>query len=611
MVVFNKIFTLNERLRSWGHYKELTIHKTFIFNGVLLIKMGLLKRIEIHNFECFRENTLIDLEDATFLIGENNSGKSSILRALCLFFNELEFKLYHLNKTELKRKQAWSRTTTISIIFDLSCLKLNAFKNRLIKFNKKQNLLKITAKFTYKADYPEEEFEILGKSNIYENLEPDIQKLIESVKINYIHPQEGTELLEKAQKKLQKRLLDNWGRSTVISKELNELENKWRKYRSDANKYLSSMLTENIKRTLGKGIVNVNLPESIKDVIKISEITFQADETLPEIQLTSQGTGIQQSLLYYASYLLDSDRTLRRNQEYHPVWLLEEPESFLHADMIIKLAKDLTSNEWLNNIQLLTTTHSGLLLSSSINSQSKILWNILSNHKLTDSYEPVNIDEGKVNKIGKLMGDPNFDVYFYSNISKVFIEDKQPLLISLLANNQINAKGLGGISEVHRYLKAFDVNSSGEIGKIMRGKFIIDGDKGKKDCRDYLKDDYKKNEKEGFTQYVHPNGSVIIVLPDGQSSERLIDEFPEYLNSLAHTICNEDLTLKSSIPNALAEVCGNLRRKFLNNPISSWDEVETELEKNDTVKHLFWKEVKDKNYELSAEKVKILKELLN
>jgi len=263
--------------------------------------MGLLKQIEISNFECFRGNTFINLEDATFFIGENNSGKSSIFRAIRLFFDEIEFKSEHLNKTELKRKKSWSKTSTIAIIFNLSYLKNKALKKRLIQFNGNNELLKITGKFIYNLDYPSEEFEILGITyQLYDNLDIDIQKLIESVKINYIHPQEGTELLKKAQEKLQKRLLDNWGRSTVISKELNKLEDEWKKYRSDANNYLSSMLTENIKRTWGKGKVSINLPESVKEVIKIADITFQADEILPEIQLTAQGTGIQQSLLYYA-----------------------------------------------------------------------------------------------------------------------------------------------------------------------------------------------------------------------------------------------------------------------------------------------------------------------
>lgn len=511
--------------------------------------MGLLNSIEIKNFECFREETSFNFSDATFFIGENNSGKSSIFRAICLFFDKLEFNINHLNKTAYKSKRRDSKICEIAIKFDLSFLRINAFKQRLIKYNNKQNLLSITARFIYKTPSYEKEFIVAGEKFTYEKLNEDIQKLItDSVRINYIHPQQGAELLAKAQEKLQKRLLDNWGRSSTFSRELNQLDIGWGKYKNHANTYLSDLLTDKVKSFWGKGKVKINLPESIRDVIKIGNVSFQADEDLPEIQLTSHGTGVQQSLLYYASYVLDSDRTLRRNKEYQSIWLLEEPESFLHADMIIKLAKDITSKEWLENIQLLITTHSGLLLSNSMNTEENILWNILEKHKRKDAFEPTKIDEKKILDIGTLMGDPYFDVYFYASTSKIFIEDSSDILISRLNKENINAKGLGGISEVERYLKALDITCSSKLGRVIKAKFIIDGDGGKGSVKEYIKDEHLIKEVTKFKKYVTSNGIIIVVLPDGETSENLFDEFPIYLNELAQLICNDDRTLKKTCP---------------------------------------------------------------
>jgi len=419
----------------------------------------LLKKIKLDNFECFKESTEFELASATLFIGENNAGKSSIFRALCLFFDELEFEVGFLNKTRHLAKKKGSNISEITITFDLSALKMKAFKKRLLKFNKKIEILPITIRYIYRESYTDEIFLINGKKQIFEELDPDIKTLIESVKINYLHPQQGNELLEKAQEKLRNRLLDNWGRNKKLSQELNNLEKEWDHYRGMANGYLSEILSEKVKKFWGKGKVNINLPKSVKDLIKVGDISFQSDDTLPDIPLTSHGTGVQQSLLYYASFILDSDRTLRRNQEYHPVWLLEEPESFLHADMIIKLSKDLTSNEWLENIQLLLTTHSGLMLANSLNIKNNILWNVLTKHQLKSSYNPSTINDQKINEIGKIMGDPDFEVYFNVNKTPIFIEDTSSVLINKLEQENIYVKGLDGIDEIKKYLTVLESNN--------------------------------------------------------------------------------------------------------------------------------------------------------
>lgn len=47
-----------------------------------------LKKIRIRNFRCFDHETIIDFEDFTALVGRNDIGKSAILDALGLFFDE-------------------------------------------------------------------------------------------------------------------------------------------------------------------------------------------------------------------------------------------------------------------------------------------------------------------------------------------------------------------------------------------------------------------------------------------------------------------------------------------------------------------------------------------
>lgn len=47
-----------------------------------------LKKLKLRNFRCFRDEICVEFDDITALVGRNDSGKSSIMDALDLFFNE-------------------------------------------------------------------------------------------------------------------------------------------------------------------------------------------------------------------------------------------------------------------------------------------------------------------------------------------------------------------------------------------------------------------------------------------------------------------------------------------------------------------------------------------
>ncbi len=49
-----------------------------------------LARLRVRNLRCYQEETTIDFDDFTALVGQNDAGKSTILDALALFFDELK-----------------------------------------------------------------------------------------------------------------------------------------------------------------------------------------------------------------------------------------------------------------------------------------------------------------------------------------------------------------------------------------------------------------------------------------------------------------------------------------------------------------------------------------
>ncbi|MBK7407300.1 MAG: AAA family ATPase [Saprospirales bacterium] len=52
-----------------------------------------LKSLKIRNFRCYRDETVVDFENLSVFIGKNDAGKSSILEALEIFFNNSVVKI--------------------------------------------------------------------------------------------------------------------------------------------------------------------------------------------------------------------------------------------------------------------------------------------------------------------------------------------------------------------------------------------------------------------------------------------------------------------------------------------------------------------------------------
>lgn len=60
-----------------------------------------LKRLYIEQFRCYQEQIVVDLDDLTTFIGKNDIGKSTIMEALEIFFNNETVKI---NPSDLNNK---------------------------------------------------------------------------------------------------------------------------------------------------------------------------------------------------------------------------------------------------------------------------------------------------------------------------------------------------------------------------------------------------------------------------------------------------------------------------------------------------------------------------
>ncbi|MEX2304937.1 MAG: AAA family ATPase [Waddliaceae bacterium] len=568
--------------------------------------MSLIKELKLKNFKCFRKEEVFSFDKLTYLVGVNNAGKTAALHGILFFFddNRIEDGSF-LNRQEFTRKQTGYNRTEITILFDLGALTTKTRKKKLIKNYGKQIYITKLISYTPQSGIINVAWAINEDKEV-EELPKDIRWLLDAVKVTYIHPQEGKKLLKNVQTRLRQRLLANWGRGAALTHNLKELEKKWGETRSAANKYLSKSLTDSVQPFWPNSKVTIVLPKSIKELINIADIGFQGESSLPEIELTSQGTGAQSTILYLAHYLLDSDRSLNKG-EYHPVWLMEEPESFLHADLLAKFSKQLNSEKWLQDIQMIISSHSPILMAASRAVGSWTRWTILDDYKVEESVLVSDTSESFVEKMGFLMGDNNFSAYFAvaENNPLTFIEDERKQTIEALCRSNINiTKGLGGIAQVDRFL---DVIKS--TPEFIRSKvyFIVDGDTGLSTIARHIKGG-DAEAKSGFKKYKCDDAENVFVvqLPEKMIIEDLFDEYEDHLLNCISQIWDDDFNIRGKIPTRLSRVTSKAR----NRTASSKKEQEEIIKNEQDIKDLFWDEVEKEEYQINKGHQKILSLLL-
>ena len=568
--------------------------------------MSLISKIIIKNFKSFRDKKTFDLGEATYFIGVNNAGKSTVLNALQAFFDEgILSKGDFINKTSFLSKKRDSNVCEITVFFNIKELTTKKYKLELIK--KHGSILSISKIFTVSTDTKvvTRSYKINGKS-IKGSLPDEITKLMGSIKVTYLHPQEGQELLKKAQEKLRQRLLANWGRGSNITNSIKKLQDEWDELRDKSNVYLSGSLTESLQKMWPNSEITISLPKNIREIITISDINFSGYKNAPEIELTSQGTGAQSTILYLAHFLLDSDRTLHRG-EYHPLWLLEEPESFLHVDLLAGLAKQLNSEKWLTNIQMVVSTHSPVLLAGSRVAEEKVTWCVLSDvcegfNKTTNRFT-----EDEIKTIGNIMGDPNFFAYFLAakDESLIFIEDSKALTLQKYADAGVSVtKGLEGVPEIIKFLGVFLSAPFVVSNKVF---FIIDADKGKSQFARFYDENNVEATINGFTMFRVKSSEKIflIFLPEGLACEGLFEEFNNHLDDCIDKLWNDKWEPKDP-PISLAGVAAKIRIKKINNRAEAIELIKNEGD----VKDNFWKKVEDFDYNINNTHVESLKALM-
>jgi len=351
-----------------------------------------IKSVCIHNFRSIKDGKF-DLYDYSVLVGSNNSGKSNVLSALRIFYED-DIK-YDENidfpKFETDDNESW-----IEIEFVLSEKEVKSIKKEYVYDN---NRLKVR-KYLKSEDRNKVR---ANQSNIYayengklsENLFYGARNISQAKlgTVIYIPALATTnETLKTTGPSPFRKLL------SLIIKDLSKKSKSFQRLYEEFEKFNKNLKNEktedglslkNIEDKINDSLrewnvkFNVNIePIGPDEVIKSLVKTNFMDETLKkEMNVTQYGLGLQRHLVYtlikIASQIeKETEEESDNKKDFLPDFtliLFEEPELFLHPTQqeILNVGlRNLASEE---NYQVLVTTHSPIFVSRNIEEVSSII----------------------------------------------------------------------------------------------------------------------------------------------------------------------------------------------------------------------------------------------
>lgn len=292
-----------------------------------------LKNIRVKNFRTIKDEQSIELPDYLSIVGPNNSGKTNVLRAIQLLFTGTENKYKYDREADFTFATERTNKTSINGTFELED---NQRDNDILELYKDvaklyegvtvtNNILNLYLYFS-DTNVPTYSFFAGSKrrkeavSLISQKQKKLLQDILNSFTVIFIPSDKSIENLYRdiVLPQLRKEV------STVLSPYKNIIDNLLNDTSKIVTKHLHDAGLEFLE-------ANLSIPnDEIENVI--SSFDFLLKDPI-ETPLSRKGLGIQTAALF-AGFLWVNEREKKNNQNV--IWLLEEPESYLHP----KLAKN-------------------------------------------------------------------------------------------------------------------------------------------------------------------------------------------------------------------------------------------------------------------------------
>lgn len=328
--------------------------------------MRFVQGIRIRDFRSLASVDLADLDNIVPIIGPNGSGKSNILRALNLLFNQHVEADVPIDLNRDFHEPGAKRKVKKRIIVEVDLFLGTGIRKELQAIIEKlagdTGTVTVARHWTLNPSTHEPQMELrfgpAGEEprSVSEEDRGLVERLVSSVRFRYIsnhvHP---TEVLRQEEQNLRRTLFMRLGRSPAFTSE--QIERL-----REAADGLMKPITEELGGSAAQ-VQNVQLgtPSDWGEVLWLFALQLQAGATGTR-EAVLHGSGIQSALAYSIVHMLDTNLAGEFGWRRGAIWAVEEPESFLHADLQAQLAESFSRYSNDNTLQIFLTTHNTAFL---------------------------------------------------------------------------------------------------------------------------------------------------------------------------------------------------------------------------------------------------------
>lgn len=454
--------------------------------------------IRISNFRSITDEQIINPIELTTLIGANNSGKTNALRAICAFFGGYGNDFGYDRDKDLPA-DAKDKRTSIILSFEIpenqswfwnSYDRLHSFHGTSRENNKVTLYLYYsstnTPVYSFFANQKRPKDKQQEYSKTLRNLTSDF---IEKFTVLYIPS-------EKSITDLYKQLL-----APRISSKASKIFSKVLKDLRMELSIIQKSINHNLKTAgIDGSEIHLEIPgDDMKNII--GEFSLQVTDSV-KTAYTEKGRGLQAAIFYSSFNWIDE---CIKDEKKIPIWLIEEPESYMHPELSKNCQSILTNLS--KKSLVLISTHSMQFLPKSTTGI-----NFFEKNKSTTKIVKFIKYEEACNSLKKSLG-LRFSDYYALNESNVLFEGKWdaytvreclPYIKSLTGKpfNLLSSATLidkTGTSSITGFLKATYEFIRKEVALVT----ILDGDEAGVKARKELQGFFsKKGEFEANIDYV-------------------------------------------------------------------------------------------------------------